>query len=87
MKNKLYSQIKQGQKKPLAIYSIAYDLALAIFEVNTDTVISGFINQGKIEGIKETSIHYTITLSDALPFIIRYQQRYYLRDFIRTSFI
>ena len=56
---------------------------LVVLSINQDfnnTVTSGFDFGNGLQGVRTTSIHYTIT---GRPYIIRYQKAYYLDEMIR----
>ena len=76
----LYNKIRGGEIHPIGIKPLCNFGGLLIYQINTDTCISAFNFGNGVEGIRETSIHYSMS---GRPYIIRYQKAYYLDEIMR----
>lgn len=85
MKNKLYEQIRNGEKKPIATHCILCGMSISIFEVENGIetkVITGFIFPNTIANIKKVKVFETA--NGEKDYFVRYGKRYYLDDFMRV---
>ena len=79
--SKLYNKIRGGEVRPIGVMCLSNWGGLAIYEINNDTCVSGFDFGEGVQGIRETSIHYSMS---GRPYIIRYQKPYYLDEIMRA---
>ena len=79
--SKLYDKIRGGEIHPIGVIGLSNWGGLAIYEINTDTCVSGFDFGDGIQGLRETSIHYSYS---GRPYIIRYQKAYYFDEIMRA---
>ena len=77
----LYNKIRGGEIHPIGIKSLSNWGGLLIYEINSNTCISAFNFGSGVEGIRETSIHYSIS---GRAYIIRYQKAYYFDEIERV---
>ena len=76
-----YNKIRGGEIHPKGVMCLSNWGGLAIYEINSDTCVSGFDFGKGVKGIRETSIHYTIS---GRAYIIRYQKAYYFDEIMRA---
>lgn len=76
----LYNKIRGGEIHPIGIKPLSNWGGLLVYQINNDTCISAFNFGNGVEGIKETSIHYS---KSGRPYIIRYQKVYYFDEIMR----
>ena len=78
--SKLYNEIRDGKIRPIGIQAFSNFGGLLIYQINNDTCVSAFNFGNGVEGIRETSIHYS---KSGRPYIIRYQKAYYFDEIMR----
>ena len=76
----LYNKIRGGEIRPIGIKPLCNLGGLLIYEINSNTCVSAFNFGNGVEGIRETSIHYSMS---GRPYIIRYQKAYYFDEIMR----
>ena len=76
-----YNKIRGGEIHPIGTHAICNYGGLLIYEINNNTCVSAFNFGNGVVGVRETSIHYTMT---GRPYIIRYQKAYYLDEIMRA---
>ena len=80
------SKYHNGQKDYTPIGTMCLSnwggLVILSIDYNTDTITSAFDYGNGLQGIKTTPIHYTDLNR---PYIIRYQQAYYLDEIERVQ--
>ena len=84
MKNKLYQEIRNGNKKPCGVYGLSNYGGLAIYEIISgidDKAVSGFDFGNVVEDLKTTKIFYTVS---GRAYIRRYNTRYYFDNILRV---
>ena len=77
----LYNKIRGGEIHPIGIKPLSNRDDLLVYEINNDVCISAFNFGNGVEGLRETSIHYSMS---GRPYIIRYQQAFYLDEIMRV---
>lgn len=78
--SKLYNDIRDGKIRPIGTQVLCNFGGLFIYYLNSDSCISGFDFGEGVQGIRETSIHYT---TSGRAYIIRYQTAYYFDEIMR----
>lgn len=78
--SKLYNEIRDGKIRPIGTQVLCNFGGLCIYYLNSDSCISGFDFGEGVQGIRETSIHYT---TSGRAYIIRYQKAYYFDEIMR----
>ena len=76
----LYNKIRGGEIHPIGVKPLSNWGGLLIYQINSDTCISAFNFGEGVQGIRETSIHYSMS---GRPYIIRYQKAYYFDEIMR----
>lgn len=77
----LYNKIRGGEIHPIGYQCLCNFGGLVVYQINNDTCISGFDYGNGVQGLRETSIHYTMS---GRPYIIRYQHAYYFDEIMRA---
>lgn len=75
-----YNKIKGGDIRPIGTKPLGNFGGLLVYQINGDTCISAFNFGNGVQGIRETSIHYSMS---GRPYIIRYQKAYYFDEIMR----
>jgi len=84
MNNKLYQEIRNGNKKPCGVYGLSNFGGLAIYEIISgvdDKVTSGFDFGDGVKHLATTKIFYTVS---GRAYIVRYKRRYYFDNILRV---
>lgn len=76
-----YNKIRGGEIHPIGVKCLSNWGGLVIYQINNDTCVSGFDYGDGVQGLRETSIHYSYT---GRPYIIRYQKAYYFDEIERV---
>lgn len=76
-----YNKIKGGDIRPIGVLGLGNYGGLVIYEINANTCVSAFDFGDGVTGIRETSIHYTLS---GRAYIIRHQKAYYFDEIMRA---
>jgi len=84
MKNKLFEEIRNGQKKPCGVYCMSNFGGLAIYQIIydiDDKAVSGFDFGDGVRSLKTTKIYYTV---GGRAYIVRHKKKYYFDEIMRV---
>ncbi len=76
-----YSKIMGGDIHPIGFLGLGNYGGLVIYEINANTCVSAFDFGNGVTGIRETSVHYSMS---GRPYIIRHQKAYYFDEIMRA---
>lgn len=79
--SKYCKQTSTGDLRPLATLPLSNFGGIAIYHIDGELITTGFDYGNGVQGLKTTSLHTDI---NGRFYIIRYQQAYYIDEFLRV---
>ena len=79
--SKYSKHTSNGDLRPLAVLPLSKFGGIAIYHIDGELITTGFDYGNGIQGLKTTSLH---TDRNGRFYIIRYQQAYYIDEFLRV---